>query len=381
MITHHHINNTDNLYALIGSATTNLGYVTGTRNVYTATPAGLTPGVHSYAIYLRAGSNPATTDTLLATGEIIINNEPAIITAIDAVKTVVDSTNSLAGEIKTIATDAKSEATAAKTTAAANLKAADYTAPDNAKLAQAKTAIDAVNAKLPADTTEKINRLDANVSTRLSASDYSEPDNAKIAQTKTAIDAVNAKLPADTTDKINRLDANVSTRLAASDYSEPDNAKLAQAKTAIDAVNAKLPADTTDKINRLDANVSTRLAASDYTAPDNSKIADIKNTIETLAVDTAAAVNGVGEISVDHNYGGSDKLRIVAEDDNNLAVSDVDIEAVFASDLDAGKRIVRAQTKTLPGGRWESPLKLSAGKWYLLISKQQYINDKMELDL
>ena len=231
MITHHHINKSDNLYALIGSATINLGYVTGTRNIYTATPAGLTPGVHSYAIYLRAGSNPAITDTLLAAGEIIINNEPAIIAKIDA-----------------------------------------------------------VNAKLPADTTDKINRLDANVSTRLAASDYSEPDNAKIAQLKTAIDAVNAKLPADTTNKINRLDANVSTRLAASDYSEPDNAKIAEAKTTIDQV--KTVVDSTSAL-------ATEIKTSIVSIPNqtalqvNKKINPPKIFTQTIQTQAGSAIDNV----------------------------------------------------------------------------------------
>jgi len=137
-----------------------------------------------------------------------------------------------------------------------------------------------------AERAEKLDYLDAAVSSRLAAADYAAPDNAGIAAAKAAAEATNARLPANPAQE-----ETVSSRLAAADYVTPPT--VAQVREELDAHSTSLATLMTrlsaeraallDTLARLDVAVSSRLAASVYTAPDNASIAQAAADAATVA--------------------------------------------------------------------------------------------------
>lgn len=81
---------------------------------------------------------------------------------------------------------------------------------------------------------------------------------------------------------------------------------------------------------------------------------------------------GSGTVSIDHNYGGTDKYRITA---HGKPLADVEIRAFVKSDYDAGRKANRytvGQTTTLTNGRWSTPIRLDPGTYVLEFSKNGY---------
>lgn len=78
---------------------------------------------------------------------------------------------------------------------------------------------------------------------------------------------------------------------------------------------------------------------------------------------------GEGSVSIDHNFGGADSFRIVA---NGTPIADVSIRAFVKSDYTAGRkanRFVVGQTRTLTNGRWATVIRLDPGSYTLEFSK------------
>lgn len=79
---------------------------------------------------------------------------------------------------------------------------------------------------------------------------------------------------------------------------------------------------------------------------------------------------GSGDITVDHNYGGTDNLRIVTP--AGAGISDANIVAYLEADYVAartGRDYIRGRTITKGDGRWNQPMGLAAGDYRLVISK------------
>ncbi len=103
-------------------------------------------------------------------------------------------------------------------------------------------------------------------------------------------------------------------------------------------------------------------------------VTDTAIAIETILADNTPVLSsdltGNGTIPVDHNYGGTDELRVVT--DTGAGISDATITAYLADDYNAGNRTVnfiRGRTTTSLNGRWRSPLMLEADSYILLIAK------------
>jgi len=78
---------------------------------------------------------------------------------------------------------------------------------------------------------------------------------------------------------------------------------------------------------------------------------------------------GSGTESIDHNFGGTDNLRVVA---GGTPIADVSIRAFVASDYASGRysnNYVVGQTKTLTDGRWSTVIRLNKGTYTLEFSK------------
>jgi len=81
--------------------------------------------------------------------------------------------------------------------------------------------------------------------------------------------------------------------------------------------------------------------------------------------------SGVGSISVDHDYGGTDNLAYIV--DGGQAVDDATVQAYLKTDYDAGNRTrnyVRAETRTDANGRFENEFRLNADTYTFVYYKQ-----------
>lgn len=81
---------------------------------------------------------------------------------------------------------------------------------------------------------------------------------------------------------------------------------------------------------------------------------------------------GEGPVKVDHDYGGTDALRVL-ENGTDQPVSDAFIYVYSTSDFNAGNidrnQYLIAWTVTKDDGRWRSPVYLDAGDYTLFILK------------
>ena len=107
----------------------------------------------------------------------------------------------------------------------------------SADLADIEGKVDDLEGRLTALRAAALDNLDAAISTRLAASSYTAPDNTNIGLAKTAAEAVNARLPTDPADQ-SLVEAAISTRLATAGYTAPDNATIAAIKAKTDLIPA-----------------------------------------------------------------------------------------------------------------------------------------------
>ena len=175
-----------------------------------------------------------------------------------------------------------------------------YTAPPTdyataTKLAEAKTAIDAIPTTHPAFPMIPTPPTAAEIRTEL------EGTGTKLTSAKATLDKfafsssndVKATLDGEAV----TTDADSRTASKSTGFATPANLLAAQAalRSQIDANETKIDAiktvadSTKSKVDtNLDATVSSRLAAADYTAPDNADITDIKSTVENIETHVTA---------------------------------------------------------------------------------------------
>lgn len=104
-------------------------------------------------------------------------------------------------------------------------------------------------------------------------------------------------------------------------------------------------------------------------------VSDTQSLEETTAEiqligDNVPAI-GQGSVSIDHNYGGTDKLRVTSS--NNRPLASVVIRAFVKSDYNAGRKsntYTVGQTSTKTDGRWSSVIRLDPGSYVLEFSKK-----------
>lgn len=75
---------------------------------------------------------------------------------------------------------------------------------------------------------------------------------------------------------------------------------------------------------------------------------------------------GDGDVPVDHDYGGTDELRVVQD---GAGVDGVAIRAYLAAEYEAGVRVVRGNAVTGSDGRWVQPMMLDADEYALVFSR------------
>lgn len=93
----------------------------------------------------------------------------------------------------------------------------------------------------------------------------------------------------------------------------------------------------------------------------------LANTKSTLDAHVANATIGLGQVSVDHNYGGTDALQIT---DGVAGIPNVQIAAYLKTNWDAGLRdvsYVLGSTSTDINGRWQTPLMLDPETYVLFV--------------
>lgn len=81
---------------------------------------------------------------------------------------------------------------------------------------------------------------------------------------------------------------------------------------------------------------------------------------------------GIGPVKIDHDYGGTDNLRVL-ETDTSQPVADAFIYVYDATDFAAGNiernQYLIAWTVTKDDGRWRSPVYLDPGSYTLFITR------------
>ena len=90
-------------------------------------------------------------------------------------------------------------------------------------------------------------------------------------------------------------------------------------------------------------------------------------------------LTGVGEVAVDHNYGGADTLAI--ETSGGARVDNALIRVYRKADYDADNRgtaFIVGTTKTDVNGRWTYPLMLDPGEYTLYVYKPGHIQPKTQ---
>lgn len=90
---------------------------------------------------------------------------------------------------------------------------------------------------------------------------------------------------------------------------------------------------------------------------------------EIQTIGAAIPIIGEGTISINHNFGATDKYRVVA---SGTPVSDVNIRAFVKTDYDNGLRAnkhIVGQSRTGTDGRWVSVIRLDPGSYVLEFSK------------
>lgn len=104
-------------------------------------------------------------------------------------------------------------------------------------------------------------------------------------------------------------------------------------------------------------------------------VASIVTTVNSIALNN---VNGIGRtrFGIDHDYGGTDNLRVL--DDIGAAVPNADINIFLKSDWDAGasqrtdiyRNTNGAQSITGTDGRWSRKVNLDPGTYVMVVQKQ-----------
>lgn len=89
--------------------------------------------------------------------------------------------------------------------------------------------------------------------------------------------------------------------------------------------------------------------------------------VGTGAVPTTDA--GSGDVLVNHNYGGTDALRI---SNGSSGIDAANITAYLTADYAAGTYTVRGVAVTGTDGRWVSPMMLNAGVYTLVVKVAGY---------
>jgi len=95
------------------------------------------------------------------------------------------------------------------------------------------------------------------------------------------------------------------------------------------------------------------------------------HTVAGSAGSALGQITGSGNIAVNHNYGGTDALRVL-NSATNAPVDEVSIIAYVKADYDAGnfgESFVRARSITGSDGRWLSPMQLDAETYTLVFNK------------
>jgi hypothetical protein len=119
----------------------------------------------------------------------------------------------------------------------------------------------------------------------------------------------------------------------------------------------------------------------DATLENQVSILANQETILAKLAEIQAALTGTGSIQVDHDFGGTDALRIVDGDGNGI--DGVWIQAFLKSDYDAGHHssdYAKGTTQTTTTGRWIRPIVLDPETYTLVAYKENvYGPDTVEI--
>lgn len=130
-----------------------------------------------------------------------------------------------------------------------------------------------------------------------------------------------------------------------------------------DVVSEKWVDPRLNNLPNLDVAVSTRSTPADIPTPTQIDAELSANHGSGPWSDTWA---GLGDILVDHNYGGTDALRVTQD---GVGIDGATIRAYRTTDYNAGTYTKRGEAVTGTDGRWIAPMMLDAGDYTLVISK------------
>jgi len=94
----------------------------------------------------------------------------------------------------------------------------------------------------------------------------------------------------------------------------------------------------------------------------------INNLHEIYEIVNALPSAGTGDVSVNHNTGGTDNLRAV--DQSGAGIDNMEIAVYLKSDFDAGNQAIsyrKAWSTTKLDGRWRRPVNLDSGLDYTVL--------------
>lgn len=110
---------------------------------------------------------------------------------------------------------------------------------------------------------------------------------------------------------------------------------------------------------------------------DSNWIAGTLSNVDILPV-------GDGSVRIDHNYGGTDNLRVLSLD-TGLPLDNAFIALYLKVDYDAGRTerslYAKGWTYSKNDGRWEYPLYLDAGTYTVLVTKAGTIPGTSEITI
>jgi hypothetical protein len=105
------------------------------------------------------------------------------------------------------------------------------------------------------------------------------------------------------------------------------------------------------------------------------QVTDTSTTVVSALRDATPAkaddLTGTGDVLVDHDYGGTDALRVL-EPGTEASIGGVDIQAFLTEDYAAGRRSAahrKGRTSSKADGRWQNPISLDQDDYTLVFSK------------
>ena len=249
------------------------------------------------------------------------------------------------------------------------LLAANYTAPDNSGIGDAKTAAESVNTKLTTARAAALDNLDAAITTRSShsAADVWGVSTRTLSSFGTLVNDIATAVWGAGTRTLTGLSAAIIDSIwhrvratsspPAGSYGEFLDAKVSEAGGGGSGSN------WSDQ--QRDAVLARTLRVDGLIEDVGGDQFTEKALSQAPAGEGGGGGAGDGDVAINHNFGGEDALRY--KKDNDAGIDNAVIRAYVQSEYDASTFVQRAAVFTDSEGRWVQPMMLNAGVTYVLV--------------